>query len=109
MMDVITPPISTIEEPSTERIGKKFLPRAGAYFIDMLGLMGISYIASYGAGFLLVIGLELFSMITGYHYSFEEVDRTCFMGIVGIVLGIIYYTIFEDKYSGVYPPSSLIN
>jgi uncharacterized RDD family membrane protein YckC len=98
MMDVTTPPTSTIEEPQTVRTGKKFLPRAGAYLIDVLASLGLAVVSINVAALILRFMFEWINNVAGYRFYFEEVNRDCFLIFVGFIVDILYFSSFEWLY-----------
>ncbi len=97
-MEALVSTTLTNEEATPKLVGKKFLPRAGAYLFDIPLSFGLAYVSSYGAALILRNVLLLVSNTAGYKFSFEEVDTGCLLLFVNLILDILYFSLFEWLY-----------
>lgn len=90
-MDAISIPQ---QQPPVQLSGKKFSTRAGAYIIDSI----VFYVTNLGVGFSagLVIGLAL--ALSGRAYTVQSQQNQILGTILGLVLFVLYFTVFEGLY-----------
>ena len=93
-MDTLFPnSVEAVNQPVARPVaeGKKFGRRAVAYLIDLILLNLVSTAVAFGVGLVLSIGF----LLTGQELTFDESGARPLDLIAGLVLSIIYFTVFE--------------
>jgi uncharacterized RDD family membrane protein YckC len=75
--------------------GKRFTPRAGAYFIDLLTLNGIGYLSGYVLGNVLGFTFYLFAPLIGRYYYVTASQPSLLNYLVSFMQTVIFFTLFE--------------
>lgn len=83
---------------SLQVVGKGFWIRAPAYIIDVLFAGGLNYAAGTLGGLALSTVLRIVFMSTGRKFYFDGESVLCLSLIDGLVLGVLYFVIFERLY-----------
>lgn len=74
--------------------GKGFATRVAAYVVDTIVLFGANQVAGFAGG--LFLGIIL--LFSGRQFLIDEGENTIVFCLSGIVLSILYFTIFEGLY-----------
>ena len=78
--------------------GKKFAPRAFAYILDVLLLFALNSGIGFLAGIAFFLALSLAGLLLGFRPEFAEGNLPALNLIIGVILSVLYFSIFEASY-----------
>src|SRR5687768_8609179 len=100
MIDLMLEPSLSHSQLPDEVKGKKFGIRALAYIFDFIIVFALNSLSGYTAATVFAVILTFVLAFVGRDYYLQESESRLINIVIGVILNILYFSLFEWLYAG---------